>query len=60
MKNIEINVKNFLNENKNYFINYNKMKSITTSGLEETHLISDDLGYMDLRIKNKDKITYKE
>ena len=93
-------------ENKNYFTNYNKMKSITdhficdydnkkdlsafheetgidlkefyefskrfygkfifdwfideyTSGLEETHLMSDVLGYMDSRIKNKDKITYK-
>ena len=93
-------------ENKNYFTNYNKMKSITdhficdydnkkdlsafhdetgidlkefyefskrfygkfifdwfideyTSGLEETHLMSDVLGYMDSRIKNKDKTTYK-
>ena len=35
------------------------MKSINKLGLEETHLMSDVLGYMDLRIKNKDKIAYK-
>jgi hypothetical protein len=57
----KIDKEEFLNFSKRFYGNFifNWFIDEYTSGLESTHLMQDLLGYMDSRIKYKDKITYK-
>ena len=56
-----INLEDFLNFSKRFYGNFifNWFIDEYTSGLEETHLMQDLIGYMERRIKHKNEVTYK-
>lgn len=57
----KIDLVKFLNFSKRFYGNFifNWFIDEYTSGLEETHLMQDLIGYMERRIKFKNEITYK-
>ena len=56
-----IDLKKFLDFSKRFYGSFifDWFVDNFTCGLEETHLMQDLIGYMERRIKNKDKTTYK-